>query len=324
MLPERDSLSSLVPDLSDQTPPGSPDLTLGVAFDQPSFDWPVVKQNSMEEVEAGLFEWTGVFDADEDTHHGPNTDGSGAALVHHSQYDGQPGNAVPHHTHLGQPPRHNEIELEHSLSELVQHDRRWTVQGAPSGPPPPVATVMGPAVSHRGGAASLLVAAENADVTRTQRHLSTSPTPSISTSVSSSSTVPKTTPSKAGKGKGKRKAAGERRGLEIVDPKGVLPPGHKPARGRGRQVQLRQMTQAQIEAESEARLERNRQAARDCRQRRKAHVSELEDQVDKLEREKTEAYNMIAELQLRVAELEAVSNLSRQSHQQPQHPARFE
>jgi len=45
-----------------------------------------------------------------------------------------------------------------------------------------------------------------------------------------------------------------------------------PARGRGRQMQLKRMSNEQIEAEAAARLERNRQAARECRQRRKEHV----------------------------------------------------
>lgn len=85
---------------------------------------------------------------------------------------------------------------------------------------------------------------------------------------------------------------------------GVLPADHKPARGRGRQVQLQKMTKAQIEAEAEARLERNRQAARDCRLRRKIHIQGVEARCAELERENAEANRVIEELRARVRELE--------------------
>jgi len=123
--------------------------------------------------------------------------------------------------------------------------------------------------------------------------------------------VQKSKNSPAGKTPRSGAAKEKKRGLEILDPTGVLPPGHRPARGRGRQVQLKTMTKAQIQAEAEARLERNRQAARDCRQRRKEHVSLLEDKVEKLEREKADSAKMISKLELRIAELEAATNLAR-------------
>jgi hypothetical protein len=57
----------------------------------------------------------------------------------------------------------------------------------------------------------------------------------------------------------------------------ILHKDHKPARGRGRTAQLQQMTQEQIEAEADARVEKNRQAARECWAKRNSifsHVSE--------------------------------------------------
>ena len=53
---------------------------------------------------------------------------------------------------------------------------------------------------------------------------------------------------------------------------GSLPQDHRPARGRGRQRQLEEMTVVQIEEEKEARNLKNRQAARNCRARKKQHT----------------------------------------------------
>jgi hypothetical protein len=82
---------------------------------------------------------------------------------------------------------------------------------------------------------------------------------------------------------------------------GILPPDHRPARGRGRQNQLARMTKAQIEAEAEARLEKNRQAARECRLRRKQHVELLENRVAQLERERRQQDKYIKQLQAKLA-----------------------
>lgn len=55
-----------------------------------------------------------------------------------------------------------------------------------------------------------------------------------------------------------------------------LKPGHKPARGRRRRKQLATMSAMEIEAEKDARLEKNRQSARDCRLRKKSFIQGLE------------------------------------------------
>ena len=55
----------------------------------------------------------------------------------------------------------------------------------------------------------------------------------------------------------------------------VLPKGHKPARGRGRTKQLLTMTVAQKRAEDAILREKNRQAARDFRLRRKDKIATL-------------------------------------------------
>lgn len=84
---------------------------------------------------------------------------------------------------------------------------------------------------------------------------------------------------------------------------GILPPDHRPARGRGRQSQLKQMTKEQIEAEAAARLEKNRLAARDCRKRRKFHLSELENKVAIHEARDLEQQQIIEKLRQEVADL---------------------
>lgn len=106
-------------------------------------------------------------------------------------------------------------------------------------------------------------------------------------------------------------AARSRRGGPTDKPKsarpyagtGLLPADHKPARGRGRSLQLSAMSEAEKQAEAEVRLERNRQAARDFRQRRKQHVGELERQVAEYERRDREQVRLIAELQAEMARI---------------------
>lgn len=65
-------------------------------------------------------------------------------------------------------------------------------------------------------------------------------------------------------------------------PSGVLPEDHRPARGRKRTKQLNQMSQEQIEVERLVRLERNREAARLCRQNRKEQLDTLRAEVMRL------------------------------------------
>jgi len=83
----------------------------------------------------------------------------------------------------------------------------------------------------------------------------------------------------------------------------LLPADHKPARGRGRSLQLSAMSEAEKQAEAEVRLERNRQAARDFRLRRKQHVDGLERQVAEYERRDREQIQLIAELQAEMARI---------------------
>jgi len=106
-------------------------------------------------------------------------------------------------------------------------------------------------------------------------------------------------------------AARSRRGGPTDKPKsarpyagtGLLPADHKPARGRGRSLQLSAMSEAEKQAEAEVRLERNRQAARDFRLRRKHHVDGLERQVAEYERRDREQVQLIAELQAEMARI---------------------
>ena len=58
-----------------------------------------------------------------------------------------------------------------------------------------------------------------------------------------------------------------------------------PARGRGRQKQLEQMTEAEKKAEAAWRLEKNRLAARDCRRAKKERLERQEEQLEFLGQE---------------------------------------
>jgi hypothetical protein len=86
--------------------------------------------------------------------------------------------------------------------------------------------------------------------------------------------------------------------LAAIDGTGVLDPTHVPARGRGRQLQLAQMSTEQRAAEAKARLEKNRQAARGFRARRKGHIKILEDRVAGFEAEIAELKTLGAEREL--------------------------
>jgi len=99
--------------------------------------------------------------------------------------------------------------------------------------------------------------------------------------------------------------AGSSKALKALSRPKILPPGHKPARGRGRQIQLSKMTAAQKKAEAGFRLEKNRQAARDFRLRRKNQVQVLEEQVTVYaDRDRTQLAQ-IAQLEAQVARLRA-------------------
>lgn len=98
--------------------------------------------------------------------------------------------------------------------------------------------------------------------------------------------------------------------LASLDNTGALPANHKPARGRGRQLQLAKMTTEQREAEAKARLEKNRQAARGFRARRKDHIKNLEAQVAGFEQREVEQRAVISSLQSEIEQLRRL--LSRQ------------
>lgn len=87
--------------------------------------------------------------------------------------------------------------------------------------------------------------------------------------------------------------------------KAILPADHKPARGRGRQLQLATMTEAMKKAEAKERLEKNRQAAREFRVRRKEHVVELEQEISVFEARDQAQSQEISKLHAQVAKLQA-------------------
>lgn len=95
--------------------------------------------------------------------------------------------------------------------------------------------------------------------------------------------------------------------LAALDATGTLSEDHKPARGRGRQLQLAKMTPAQKKAEAKARLEKNRQAARGFRARRKNHVFELEQQIADYEQRDRDQLNTIRELQQQIARMQQLA-----------------
>ena len=70
-------------------------------------------------------------------------------------------------------------------------------------------------------------------------------------------------------------------GRDIL-PLSTLPKNHKPARGRKRSIQLRQMTKEQIEEEKFIRLEKNRLAAKGCRSKKKKKLEKVNHQKKKL------------------------------------------
>ena len=127
-------------------------------------------------------------------------------------------------------------------------------------------------------------------------------------------TAPKATPSrsKAAKAAASQSsppraghAAADAEGWPLpLDPTGVLPADHRPARGRGRAQQLKSMTKAQIAAEATAMREKNRAAARDLRLKRKDHEARLQARIDALEAKDVESQRLIARLTAKLDRLE--------------------
>eukprot|EP00039_Didymoeca_costata_P008537 m.113194 g.113194 ORF g.113194 m.113194 type:complete len:275 (-) comp14123_c0_seq1:929-1753(-) len=85
----------------------------------------------------------------------------------------------------------------------------------------------------------------------------------------------------------------------------ILP--YKPARGRARAKQLAMMTPEEIEAEHQARLERNRVCARECRRRKKSRDSDAQLLIQNLKAEVLQKNQIIADLNKRVSELSGLS-----------------
>ena len=113
-------------------------------------------------------------------------------------------------------------------------------------------------------------------------------------------TVQKTT-KKAGKNDAKKAGKKGRRPKktipeEILEKAGLY--NHKPARGRGRRIQLESMTEEQIRAEEEAKLERNRTAARQCRLRKKEYVESLEKRATYLQKENDKLKAILCSLEM--------------------------
>lgn len=83
----------------------------------------------------------------------------------------------------------------------------------------------------------------------------------------------------------------------------VLPEGHKPARGRGRSKQLATMSQAQKKAEQAVRMEKNRQAAKEFRARRKNRIQDLEATVEAHIQRNEQQQTQIRQLQQQILQL---------------------
>lgn len=83
-----------------------------------------------------------------------------------------------------------------------------------------------------------------------------------------------------------------------------LLPGHKIARGRGRRKQLEKMSPAEKQAEKEARMEKMRISARECRLRKKHNIATLEGKLEAYEVKDKRSRNMIARLKDEVQRLQ--------------------
>lgn len=81
---------------------------------------------------------------------------------------------------------------------------------------------------------------------------------------------------------------------QILEKAGLY--NHKPARGRGRRIQLKSMTSEQILAEEKAKLEKNRESARQCRLRKKEYVESLEQRATYLQKENEKLKSLLSSL----------------------------
>ena len=72
--------------------------------------------------------------------------------------------------------------------------------------------------------------------------------------------------------------------IQLLNKPGILPPGHKLARGRARPYQKSNMTPEQLEAEKIYIKEKNRLAAKKFRNKKKQYIIDLETKVEKLEK----------------------------------------
>ena len=78
---------------------------------------------------------------------------------------------------------------------------------------------------------------------------------------------------------------------QILENAGLV--DHKPARGRGRSIQLKSMTSKQKNAETNAKMQKNRVSARECRLRKKVYILNLESKVEELEKKNKELKKML-------------------------------
>ena len=91
-----------------------------------------------------------------------------------------------------------------------------------------------------------------------------------------------------------------------------LPVDHKPARGRGRSLQLSKMTKEQREEEQLLRLEKNRLAAKDCRLKKKRKLNEMEEKIQYLENiisTKKESKDFVEELKKKDERIEILEEV---------------
>lgn len=130
----------------------------------------------------------------------------------------------------------------------------------------------------------------------------TAASPGTSTSVLAEGKAGKTPGTRGKRGLKKETTNKQLSGIPVVafDETGLLPRDHRPARGRGRHLQLQSMSKEQIEAEEKARAEKNRLAARHCRQRRKNLLQSLESKIAMLEEKDKENQRIIAELKAKL------------------------
>lgn len=82
----------------------------------------------------------------------------------------------------------------------------------------------------------------------------------------------------------KNKKCKQKVSKKIINKLHVLPPDHKMARGRGRALQKAKMSKDQLEVEHYLRLEKQKEAAKKFRDKKKMYVKELESKISDLEK----------------------------------------